>query len=179
MKFVFVIFIILGNFRLRVDNAIKIDNKDISGILQKSAFERSLEETKNLGTFSKNLETQVRSFYALKAYFLFLIHLKLNEKLKPNFGADVRNINRLTLIPTSDNQIIVSFDVNTFEISKLKADSLKSNMQDTLSKSDIFTSFKNFDKIFEFKNITTGAFIVNGVSELYCFLYLSFNILII
>jgi hypothetical protein len=104
--------------------------------------------------------------------------LKLNEKLKPNFGADVRNINRLTLIPTSDNQIIVSFDVNTFEISKLKADSLKSNMQDTLSKSDIFTSFKNFDKIFEFKNITTGAFIVNGVSVLYCFLYLSFNILI-
>jgi hypothetical protein len=45
--------------------------------LQKSALERSLDETKNLGTFSKNLETQVRPFYALKAYFLIFNSLEV------------------------------------------------------------------------------------------------------
>lgn len=74
----------------------------------------------------------------------------------------MRNINRVTLIPTSDGQILASFDVTTFEISKPVAESVKSNMQSSFNKQDILSDFKSIDTVFEFKSITTGAYIING-----------------
>jgi hypothetical protein len=61
----------------------------------------------------------------------------------------------------SDGQILVNFDVNTLEISKSKAESVKSNIKSALSKNDVLSSFSNSTNVL-FKNPTIGAFVVNG-----------------